>query len=139
MNDQSFKDFPNILTLVDGTTISRDQSRLLLWFKAPHTLQQVEALLLGPFSLPTNQHLVLETTTIVMERGSLVGPGGNSINHTTKRFWVRSQSGKAIDSQMVTVIESAPQLDLERTGPVYKIHTVSGQDALVCPLPNVSR
>jgi len=64
-----------------------------------------------------------------------------AVNHTDRRFWVRSLDG-ALDDERIARIEKALGKDLAWVGPVYRLAPRAGQapDArvdLLCPLPNV--
>ena len=128
--------FPKELSHGSGAIMVLDPTHLLLSFREPQSPQDVEER--------------------VREYGmALAAPGGPTpgierglervprpanpfevINHTDRRFWVRSQAG-SIDQERFNALQNAMGDALEWIGPVYRLGNVPGLGGLVCPLPNV--
>ena len=110
----------------DADTVVRlDPTRVLLGFRAPQTADSLT---------PRLQELDLELEPSV-------GAGAESpmelVNHTDRRFWVRSPLGEPIEGELFDALGSAFDDELEWIGPVYHHPAVPGRAGLHCPLPNV--
>jgi subtilisin family serine protease len=124
-------DFPEPLKDF-GANLVLDKSRLLLGFKNNHTRQEIASFLttsFPPFKLEES----------VGSIGDAQLP--RKINHTRRRFWVRTSTGSPITqplvSSLVLTSESIANYALEWIGPVYSLPGTTGRRGLVCPLPHV--
>lgn len=120
--------FPITVSHASGVELSRDRTRLLIAFIQPSTKDKVRVLLMS--------------TGMVLEESDEKPIGASSrpkkkINHTNRRFWVRSSSGGHINSKNVTDLEKASQGTLKWISAVYRFPKTEGQSGLVSPLPSV--
>ena len=116
-----------------------DPSRLLLAFKSSLIREEVTRLI-------QNLRLELEDSFDNV-RGRIANKdnqaplraGEGCVNHTDRRFWVRTQNARPIDDALYRDIEGALTSggDLDWIGPVYQLETSDGRGGLLCPLPNV--
>jgi subtilisin family serine protease len=122
------KNYPNELRHGMGPMMRLEPTHLLLAFKEAHTREEIETALrrLG---------LDLETGGDQHERGS--SREMQMVNHTDRRFWVRSAAGRPIDQELLDAVEKAFNAKLDWIGPVYRLPNVEGLGGLLCPLPNV--
>ncbi|MEA2173598.1 MAG: serine protease [Blastocatellia bacterium] len=123
------KNFPRELRHGMGATMILDLTHLLLSFKEAEPRAEVERLLkgvgLGLESGDEKQRL--NTSSRPMQ----------VINHTDRRFWVRTEGGRTIDDEFFAAIEGALRERVNWIGPVYRLPGVAGLGGLLCPLPNV--
>ncbi len=99
--------------------MTRDETRLLIAFREPQKRLKIASSL-------QEIGLVLEPDTL-----------GERVNHTDRRFWVRSLRKTPIDQKLISDIESVFQAALEWIAPVYELPAVKGRKGFVCPLPNI--
>jgi subtilisin family serine protease len=97
---------------------------VLLGFSEPQSLDAL---------VPRLRQLGLELEASA-EADGVVQP--EVVNHTDRRFWVRSSLGEAVDGELHEAIERAFDGQLEWIGPVYHHPNVPGRAGLHCPLPN---
>jgi subtilisin family serine protease len=117
------KNFPQQMMHSSGATLLLDTSRLLLAFRKPIAREKVEQLV---------RELELFLEDDVQDK---VIPG-ERVNHTTQRFWVRSQ--RSIDDDLYQQIEKTTKRSgLDWIGPVYQLSSEEGRRGLLAPLPNV--
>lgn len=126
--------FPTALRHDSGVMMALDPGRLLLAFEETHTRAEVGKLL---HSLDIG--LVLEDAE---ERGeeTLTHAALRSmqaINHSRKRFWIRTRDGSSITQKTLSVVRERLGEKLDWIGPVYRLPNVEGRGGLLCPLPNV--
>ncbi len=113
---KSSNEFPGQLPHHSGRMMRLDPTRLLLAFKKPHTRLQVQDLL-------ASSPLELENS----------GP----INHTPRRWWVRTKDGQSIGDKTVEDLQTSLETSLDWIGPVYQVDGMEGREGHLCPLPNV--
>jgi Subtilase family len=119
------KNFPQDLRHASGM-MRLDATRLLLAFRESQIPQDL---------IPSLQYLGLaleedepgEADSFLRER----------INHTDRRFWVRTLSGRAIDEALFNAIGERFGEDLDWIGPVYRLENLEGRAGFLSPLPNV--
>jgi hypothetical protein len=124
----AMRDFPPELLHGTGAVIKLDPTRLLLAFKEPTTREKIAAPL-------DESGLVLEGSQDTEREKP--ARSFEVINHTDRRFWVRSSAGEAIDPKRLDALEEKFGAALEWAGPVYRMGNVEGRGGLMCPLPNV--
>lgn len=124
------QNFPPTLRHGSGVMMPLDPRRLLLAFKSTKSQQDVSDLLQR-----SNLGLVLEDAD---EKGE-VGTARFSeiVNHTTQRFWIRTQDGSSIDQAKFQALQDALGADLAWIGPVYSLPDIEGRGGLLCPVPIV--
>ena len=122
------KSFPRELRHGSGAMMMLDPTRLLLAFKEATALNEVEAGL-------KDFGLALEDAQDI-EREKRSHPF-DVINHTDRRFWVRSQMGQPIDQERFDALQNKLADVVDWFGPVYRLGDVSARGGLLCPLPNV--
>jgi len=122
------KNFPRELTHGSGSNMKIDLSRLLLAFKEATTREEVEVRL-------RDFGLVLEDAQDT-EQEKRARPY-DIVNHTDRRFWVRSQMGRPIDQERFEILQNRLADILDWIGPVYYLGSVLGRGGLLCPLPNI--
>lgn len=120
--------FPRELRHGSGAMMTLDPTRLLLAFKEAMAIEKVTEQL-------KELRLVLEDAQDT-EREKRSRPF-DVVNHTDRRFWIRSQTGQAIDQERFEGIQNKLAEALDWVGPVYRLADVSGRGGLLCPLPNV--
>src|SRR5262245_37951507 len=104
-----------------------DSSRLLLAFRVVPDLGDLKGRLRG-------LGLLLEDDDeAAREQGP--PPIGETVNHTHKRYWVRTVTGKRIDQKRYEAIQQGLDPALDWIGPVYRLANSEGRGGLVCPLP----
>ena len=121
------KSFPRELRHGSGAMMMLDPTRLLLAFKEATALNEVEAGL-------KDFGLALEDAQDI-EREKRSHPF-DVINHTDRRFWVRSQMGQPIDQERFDALQNKLADVLDWIGPVYRLGDVSARGGLLCPLNN---
>lgn len=117
------KSFPLQLTHSSGAPMYLDTGRLLLSFQAKVKREDLER--------------ILKELDMLLEDGdSEKSDLGERVNHTDRRFWVRS--GKRIDDDRYQQIEkTAAKLGLDWIGPVYRLAGDETRRGLLAPIPNV--
>ncbi len=122
------KNFPLELRHGSGTMMMLDQTRLLLFFKEIQERKKVETLIkkIG-FVLEDENDTKQENVSRSLE----------VINHTDKRFWIRSQHGDPIDQKRLSMIENKLESTIDLIAPVYRLMSTKERGGLLCPLPNV--
>lgn len=120
------RDYPDELRRDLNTVVRLDTTHLLLAFKEPHTLDDI--------SLPL-QHLGLAFEEGDREKASSFS--NRAINHTDRRFWVRTLHNKTVNEELYNSIEQTFGEWLDWIGPVYQMPDTSGLAGLFCPLPDV--
>lgn len=116
------KRFPETLPHARGR-LTLDPTRLLLALRqAPESRDALRALL-APLAL------VLED-----ERDKNAPTPAPAVNHTDRRFWVRTLDAP-IDDERLAQIEKTLGEVLAWAGPVYRA-PLPGRDGLLCPLPD---
>jgi len=124
---------PRTLSHPSGGWVELDESRLLLAFDKPPAEKALDAAL-------RRAGLVLEED-LAPENGKARN-GARSfeqINHTDRRFWVRSQRGGPIDDAVIRSLEQAlkaQKLSLTWFAPAY-CAPEAGRAAVFAPLPHV--
>ena len=118
-------DHPTEMRRDATTTVELDPTRLLLAFRTPEALATLQREL-GELGLE------LEPST-----GERADAPPETVNHTDRRFWVRTSLREAVDDELHSAIEERFGDRLEWIGPVYQLPTVPGRAGLHCPLPNV--
>jgi hypothetical protein len=119
------RNYPQQLARNTEPVLDLDITRLLLAFRTPRVADNLSSSL---------QRLDLQ-----LEDGGEYGKGvlrGGGINHTDRRFWVRTTDGRAIDDQFFDAIEEAFDEDLDWVGPVYQVPRTPGLAGFLCPLPD---
>lgn len=129
------KNFPKELRHGSGKTMFLDTSRLLLSFKEPPTIDELNE------ALKANG-LILETVKRDQRRFDENDDKNRrspfpDINHTAHKFWVRSASGREIDDNQFNKISENLSPLLDWIGPVYRMAGTSGYEGLLCPFPDV--
>ncbi len=117
------KNFPQQMTHSSGAPLFLDTNRLLLAFQEPVAREEIERFVKA-------LDLFLEADT-----QDKAAPG-ERVNHTDKRFWVRSHL-PIDEARYQKIEEAATQLGLDWIGPVYRLSGEEGRKGLVAPLPNV--
>jgi subtilisin family serine protease len=121
------KEFP--VELPHGTGVLRlDPSRLLIEFREPRSRDDVEDEL-GQFEL-----MVEPDDELAQTRQDL---RAEAINHTDRRWWVRTRSGRAIDEDLYAALRNQLGEKVAWVGPVYDTPNTPGRGGRVCPLPHV--
>ncbi|MFH8804576.1 S8 family serine peptidase [Streptomyces sp. NPDC017936] len=118
--------YPLELARDPDTVVTLDRTRLLLAFRAPQHLDALSPRL-------RQVDMGLEPSAPVP--GSGLGPS-ETVNHTERRFWVRSLSGD-IDDELHNAIEAEFDDALEWIAPVYHHPLAPGRAGLHCPVPDV--
>jgi hypothetical protein len=106
-----------------------DRTRLLLALKSPHSQEEVRELL-GETSFvleDTDDERKYKTAPRLMER----------INHTDRRFWIRSRANEPLDEENLNMLKEKFGEDLDWVGPVYQLPNLKERSRFLCPLPNV--
>jgi Subtilase family len=126
--------FPKTLSHPSGGQVTLDESRLLLGFEKPPT--------------PKSLSGALAAAGLALEDDG--GGGGRErqkngrrlfeqINHTDRRFWVRSRRNEPIDDETVASLErelKTRKIGLAWMAPTYR-GAEGGANAVFSPLPNV--
>ena len=120
------KNFPKELRPNSGSIVFLDNTRLLLAFKQPQSMEELHGFLMS-------NGLELEETRKDDSAHNLFPV----INHTAKRFWVRSSSGRAIDDELFDKINEALSDSIDWIGPVYQSLKSTDVNNHFCPIPNV--
>jgi subtilisin family serine protease len=121
--------FPPELVHGSGVPMFRDVRYLLVEFaSAPNHRALINHL--REFGLALEEGTAKET-----QRGRAL----ETVNHTDRRFWVRSSDGRGLTAQQVTGLQAgtAEQFVPRWIAPVYRLPNGEGLGALVSPLPNV--
>ena len=121
----AIKRYPIELAQDADTVVRLDRTRLLLGFREPQARDALVPRLL-------DLDLDLEPSGAATDGG----PQSELVNHTDRRFWVRTSLGSAIDGELHHRIGAAFDEQLEWIGPVYHDPHVPGRASLHCPLPN---
>ena len=121
--------FPEELNEPSEGKITIDKTRLLIALKEPHTLQDVQTRLDGT-------EYVLEND---MQKSNETGLGRPTelINHTDKRYWVRSRQDNPVNEESINRLGEIFSQQLDWVGPVYQNPDQPGREGLFCPIPNV--
>lgn len=122
------KNFPRQLTHGSGSPMVLDPTRLLIAFREPVDREAVEARV-GEFDLG------LEDTDDVQPEAAT--RPFEVINHTDRRFWVRTRNGEPIDEERFEGLRGALGESLEWIGPVYRLGDAGSRGDLLCPIPTV--
>jgi hypothetical protein len=122
------KNFPSELRHGSGVMMTLDPTRLLIAFKEVLPREKIEALL-------KDVSLVLEDAGETKQEKPY--RLFENVNHTDKRFWVRTPNGKPINEKQLVTVEKTLEAYIDWIGPVYRLGDVSGRGGLLCPLPNV--
>ncbi|GGK96986.1 hypothetical protein GCM10011588_09310 [Nocardia jinanensis] len=117
--------FPSELVRDSKTTVTLDPTRLLLGLKDPIDIDAFAPRLRG-------LELTLEGDP--RDRESSIAP---RVNHTTRRYWVRSLSGDAARSDILRAAEDQFGDNVDWIAPVYVYPGESGLSGRYCPLPDV--
>ncbi|MBC3190955.1 S8 family serine peptidase [Pseudonocardia sp. C8] len=126
MSDDSIRSScPDELTHDSRTVVRRDPTRLLLCFHDPRQPDELGRRL---------QELDLELEPSGVARGG--EPPTEVVNHTDRRFWVRSAVAAEIDDEWLDQVERVFGRQLAWIGGVYCDPQVAGRGGLHCPLPN---
>jgi subtilisin family serine protease len=120
--------FPSQLTHSSGTSMALDRSRLLLEFFDSMDRGDAEARL-------RDTGLVLEDADD--DEADLRARPFEFVNHTDRRYWVRSRSGEPIDQQRFDEAMNRLAGVVHWAAPVYRLAGTEGRGGLVCPLPDV--
>jgi hypothetical protein len=114
--------FPEELNEPSKDKILIDKTRLLIALRESHTLEDVQARLLGT-------ELVLESD---MRRNTETGRERPTelINHTDKRYWTRSREGNPISEGTLNRLSEIFSEQLDWIGPVYQNPDQSGREGL---------
>jgi subtilisin family serine protease len=116
-------DYPEELRRDTRTVVILDPTRLLLSFQSPEALDTL---------VPRLGDLGLE-----LEPSGGVAIPPEVVNHTDRRFWVRTALREPVDDDMLAAVEEAFGEHLEWIGPVYQQPSAPGRTGLHCPLPNI--
>lgn len=121
-------DFPRKLTHTSGV-MTLDKTRLLVCLKTPTDIESIPSLLQG--------------TGLTLEM-SHYGGGGSAhrpreiVNHTSDRYWVRSQEGSPIAGAVfITLNKKSWKARLKWFAPVYRLPEINGRRGCVAPLPHL--
>lgn len=119
--------YPRTLRHGSGVMMTLDPTRLLLAFREPQAREELEQ--------------SLRRLGLILEEGEPQQTGSSRmmeiVNHTERRFWVRSINGRPIDEKLHDVVEETFGQTLDWIGPVYQLDNTRGRGGLLCPLPNV--
>ena len=127
------KRFPDRLRLANGTLLQRDPTRLVLFLKQAHELRDVERILAN---LPAYRGSRLELEEQEnWHRRRTSEPIIKQINHTDKRFWVKTPDQQMINPY-IALLESGFTSNIERVAGVYSVPGIDGRQALYCPMPH---
>ena len=117
------KNFPQEIIHSSGAPMFLDTNRILLAFLKPVAREKIERFL-------------KELDLFLEDDAQDKAVPGERVNHTDRRFWVRSPH--PIDNDHYQKIEeSAVQLGLDWISPVYRLSGEEGRKGLLAPLPNV--
>jgi hypothetical protein len=116
--------FPNSLRQGSDPELILEPARLLLVFKEPTKLEQVEETI-------HKLHFTLE------EPGHEAPKLRGGVHHTDTRFWVKTESDKPVTEEQFERIEGAFGRRLDSISAVYRIAGLHGLAGLVSPLANV--
>jgi subtilisin family serine protease len=122
------RNFPLELRHGSGALMRLDPTRLLLAFREPILREDLEGR--------------LREFGIVLEAAPDTGQDERAnpfeeVNHTERRFWVRSLASRAIEQERYEALRGSFGDSLEWVGPVYRLADTPGRGGLLCPLPNV--
>lgn len=106
-----------------------DRSRLLLAFKRQQTENKVQDLL-------TKNDLPL-TLESPFEDPDTNSQSKSIINHSNKRFWVRTADKKPMSENVQNSLEGKLQAHLAWIAPVYQIPDIPGRRGVVAPVANI--
>jgi hypothetical protein len=121
-------DYPRELQHGSGVVMVLDVTRLLLAFEEVTARAEVETVLRG-------LGLALEDAS---DRQPPRSPRPMFVvNHTNRRFWIRSLLGQLLGQTLIDAVETAFGEKLDWIGPVYRLGSTKDQTQLLCPLPNV--
>jgi subtilisin family serine protease len=120
--------FPGELLHDSGVPMYLEPTRLLLSFTDSQSLEAVIAM--------------LTRVGFVLEDGRDEGPNdmfSEVINHTDRRFWIRTANGAAVSEAEIERLESvAGEVgEVEFVGPVYRLGQGGKRGSMLCCLPNV--
>jgi subtilisin family serine protease len=118
--------YASVLHRDASTFVVRDATRLLLSFREPPVPSSLE---------PRLGALGLELEPSAEEFGDEVQR--EVVNHTDRRFWIRTSLREPIADDLLDAIEEAFDQQLEWIGAVYQLPNVPGRAGLHCPLPDV--
>jgi subtilisin family serine protease len=121
--------FPEELNEPSRHKITIDKTRVLIALKESHTLEDVQARLL-------RAELVLESD---IQKSSEIGREGQTelINHTDKRYWIRSHEGNPVSEESLNRLGEIFSGQLDWIAPVYQNPDQTGREGLFCPIPSV--
>jgi subtilisin family serine protease len=119
-------DYPVELRRDAKTVVRLDPTRLLLSFREPKALETLVPRL-GELGLELEPH----------GGGTGIEDPPEVVNHTDRRFWVRTTLREPVDDDLLGAVEEAFGRDLEWIGPVYQQPSTPGRTGLHCPLPNI--
>lgn len=121
--------FPLELKHPNGGNLVLEPTRLLLAFLKPLKREEIQGRLL-------EFDLVLEDA-FEKQAGEPQRKKLAIINHTDRRYWVRSHDGKPVSLDRINTLEAELKEILEWVGPVYRMADTEGREGLFCPLPDV--
>lgn len=125
--------FPETLNHPSGATAFLSPVRLLLAFKKVFEKEELKPVL-------KDLGFALEETSDVQRRKETKRPMF-LINHTEKRFWIRSVDNKPVNDKNLQMLWEKLGQDLDWIGPVYQVTGEKGfrdeRVLLFCPVPNV--
>ncbi|WP_084532966.1 S8 family serine peptidase [Nocardia fusca] len=116
--------FPPELVRDSKTTVTLDPARLLLGLKNPIEIDAFASRLRG---------LGLTLEGDPRNRDSSIAP---HVNHTTRRYWIRSLSGDAVRKNIIRAAEDQFGDNVDWIAPVYVYPGEIGLSGRHCPLPD---
>lgn len=119
------KRFPTSFTDSDRAPCRLDPSRILLEFKKAIDAESVSKLL-GRFQLEVESHSKSKENLPWMV-----------VNHTDRRYWVKSKNNRAITGRKYADVERALKARIAWIGPVYQQGDKKDPATYFCPIPNV--
>lgn len=124
------KNFPLKLRHGSGTMMVLDQTRLLLVFNKTQERPKIEELI-------KKFGFVLEDDAGTNSDQRIGSRSFEIVNHTKRRFWIRSENGEAIVQRQLIQLEDKLGESLDLIAPVYRRRSTDDRRDLQCPLPNV--
>lgn len=121
--------FPDVLNEPSTSRIIIDKTRILLASKKSYELDELKNL--------------LQRTEFVLEEGIQKNSEIDqkkpmeTINHTDKRYWIRSGTGEPMNQKNLDRLKEVFGEQLDWLGPVYQNPDETGLRGLFCPFPNI--
>ena len=133
---KNIPNFPGKLPYRDKQVLMLDPTRLLVSLRKPFDLRKPHA------RRSAFEHMArqLRGTGLQLEEEHYGGAAAGrrpreSVNHTDRRFWVRSDTRGSITRRSFQALSR--KRFLEWFAPVYRLPGIRGRRGVVCPLPDV--